>query len=66
MRADVTRPEDVERYVRSCVERAGGIDIYLANAGVEGAVKPIPNILLKIFDRVIAVNVRGVGLASSM
>jgi NAD(P)-dependent dehydrogenase (short-subunit alcohol dehydrogenase family) len=62
VRADVTRPEDVERYVRSCVEHAGGIDVYLANAGVEGAVKPIPEYPVEIFDRVIAVNVRGVWL----
>src|SRR5262245_507392 len=62
VRADVTRPEDVEHYARSCVERAGGVDIYLANAGVEGAVKPIPEYPVEIFDRVIAVNVRGVWL----
>ena len=60
--ADVTRPEDAERYVRSCVESQGGIDVYLANAGVEGAVKPIPEYPVETFDQVIAVNVRGVWL----
>jgi NAD(P)-dependent dehydrogenase (short-subunit alcohol dehydrogenase family) len=56
----VTRPEDVERYVRSCVEHAGGIDVYLANAGVE-AVKPIPGIPSRLRP-VIAVNGVWLGL----
>jgi NAD(P)-dependent dehydrogenase (short-subunit alcohol dehydrogenase family) len=62
VRADVTRPEDVDRYVRMAVERYGGIDVFLNNAGVEGAVKPIPEYPIEIFDRVIEVNVRGVWL----
>jgi NAD(P)-dependent dehydrogenase (short-subunit alcohol dehydrogenase family) len=60
--ADVTRPEDVERYVRTAVERYGGIDVFLNNAGVEGAVKPITEYPIEVFDRVIAVNVRGAWL----
>jgi NAD(P)-dependent dehydrogenase (short-subunit alcohol dehydrogenase family) len=62
VRADVTRPEDAARYVRSCIESHGGIDVFLANAGVEGAVKPIPEYPVEAFDQVIAVNVRGVWL----
>jgi NAD(P)-dependent dehydrogenase (short-subunit alcohol dehydrogenase family) len=62
VRADVTRPDDADRYVRSCVEKLGGIDVFLANAGVEGSVKPIPEYPVEVFDRVIAVNVRGVWL----
>jgi NAD(P)-dependent dehydrogenase (short-subunit alcohol dehydrogenase family) len=62
VRADVTRPEDVERYVRAGVERYGGIDVFLNNAGIEGAVKPITEYPIEVFDRVIEVNVRGVWL----
>jgi NAD(P)-dependent dehydrogenase (short-subunit alcohol dehydrogenase family) len=62
VRADVTRPEDVERYVHAAVERYGGIDVFLNNAGIEGAVKPIPDYPIEVFDRVIEVNVRGVWL----
>jgi NAD(P)-dependent dehydrogenase (short-subunit alcohol dehydrogenase family) len=62
VRADVTRPEDVERYVRAAVERYGGIDVFLNNAGVEGAVKPITEYPIEVFDLVIAVNVRGAWL----
>ena len=40
--ADVTRPEQVESYVDAAVERCGGIDVFLANAGIEGALSSIP------------------------
>ena len=60
--ADVTNDEDTQRYVKTAVERYGRIDIYLANAGIEGNVKPIPEYPIDMFDRVIAVNVRGVWL----
>ncbi len=60
--ADVTSDEDTQRYVNTAVERYGRIDVYLANAGIEGNVKPIPEYPIEVFDRVIAVNVRGVWL----
>ncbi len=60
--ADVTSEEDNRRFVETAVERHGRIDIFLANAGVEGKFAPIPELPLDVFDRVIAVNVRGVFL----
>jgi NAD(P)-dependent dehydrogenase (short-subunit alcohol dehydrogenase family) len=60
--ADVTRPEQVEQYVRTAVSRYGGVDILVNNAGIEGEVNPIPDYSIETFDRVIAVNVRGVWL----
>jgi NAD(P)-dependent dehydrogenase (short-subunit alcohol dehydrogenase family) len=60
--ADVTSDDDTQRYVKTAVERYGRLDIYLANAGVEGNVKPITDYPIEVFDRVIAVNVRGVWL----
>lgn len=60
--ADVTQPEQTQQYVRIAVERYGGIDIYLANAGIEGVVQPITDYPLEVFDKVLAVNVRGVWL----
>src|SRR5688572_478614 len=56
--ADITQPEQAERYVTAAVERYGGVDILLANAGVEGVVQPIPDYPVDVFDRVMAVNVR--------
>ena len=60
--ADVTQPAQVQHSVNAAVERWGGIDIFLANAGVEGTVSPIPDYPIDIFDHVMAVNVRGVWL----
>jgi NAD(P)-dependent dehydrogenase (short-subunit alcohol dehydrogenase family) len=60
--ADVTQPEQVQAYVRTAVKRYGGVDISLQNAGIEGVVQPITDYPIDIFDKVIAVNVRGVWL----
>ena len=60
--ADVTQPDQAQSYVNAAVERWGGIDVYLANAGIEGAMSPIPEYPIDVFDRVMAVNVRGVWL----
>ncbi len=60
--ADVTQPEQVQHYIRVAVERYGGIDISLCNAGIEGVVQPITDYPVEVFDTVMAVNVRGVWL----
>ena len=60
--ADVTQPDQSQAYVNAAVERWGGIDAYLANAGIEGSLYSIPDYPIDIFDRVMAVNVRGVWL----
>jgi NAD(P)-dependent dehydrogenase (short-subunit alcohol dehydrogenase family) len=60
--ADITQPEQVQHYVQTALERYQGIDILLANAGIEGVVQPIPDYPLEVFDAVMAVNVRGVWL----
>jgi len=59
---DVTDPGANLRMVALAEERYGGVDILLANAGTEGEVKPIIECDVDVFDRVIAVNVRGVWL----
>ncbi|MBL8701874.1 MAG: SDR family oxidoreductase [Alphaproteobacteria bacterium] len=60
--ADVTRPEDVQRYVAAAEERHGGVDVLINNAGVLGLVQPITDYPVDVFDKVLAVNVRGVWL----
>src|SRR5260370_6040669 len=60
--ADVTSDDDTQGYVKAAVERYGRVDILLASAGIEGNFKPIPEYPIEVFDRVIAVNVRGVWL----
>lgn len=60
--ANVAEPEQMERAVRFATERYGGLDIAFLNAGIEGVVKPIVEYPIETFDKVIAVNVRGVWL----
>jgi 3alpha(or 20beta)-hydroxysteroid dehydrogenase len=60
--ADVTRWADVQRYVAAAIERFGGIDAFFNNAGILGAVSPLTDYPEAEFDRVMAVNVKGVWL----
>ncbi len=60
--ADVTQPDQTQQYIQAAAEQFGGVDILLANAGVEGEVKPITDYAIDTFDQVMAVNVRGVWL----
>ncbi|WP_431136962.1 SDR family NAD(P)-dependent oxidoreductase [Psychroserpens mesophilus] len=62
--ADVTKSEDVKRYVAEAVNAFGTIDIFFNNAGIEGVVKPTIDYPEDIFDKVIAVNVKGVFLGN--
>jgi NAD(P)-dependent dehydrogenase (short-subunit alcohol dehydrogenase family) len=60
--ADVTEPAANKAMVRAAVERFGGLDILLANAGIGGGVRPIVECDVDMFDQVMAVNVRGAWL----
>ncbi|MCW2985945.1 MAG: short-chain dehydrogenase/reductase, partial [Conexibacter sp.] len=57
--ADVTDGEQVARAVEETVQRFGGLDIAFANAGIFGEVANIIDYPDDVFDRVMAVNVRG-------
>ena len=59
---DVSKPEDNQRLVKAAEDKFGGVDIFIANAGVEGATAPIVDYPVDAFDQVMAVNVRGVFL----
>src|SRR3989441_1238899 len=60
--ADVTKLAHVERYADAAVRAFGGIDVFFNNAGVLGALKPLVDYPEDVFDRVIAVNLKGVWL----
>jgi NAD(P)-dependent dehydrogenase (short-subunit alcohol dehydrogenase family) len=60
--ADVSRAKDVERLVASTVDRFGGLDVAFNNAGIEGAFGPAHLMSEDDFDRVIAINLKGVWL----
>ena len=60
--ADTTQPASVRQFLHTAVERYGGLDVLLANAGVEGELHAIVDYPVEVFDHVMAVNVRGVWL----
>jgi meso-butanediol dehydrogenase / (S,S)-butanediol dehydrogenase / diacetyl reductase len=59
--ADVSEPGEVEEMVRRVAEELGSLDVMVANAGI-AQVKPLLEVTPEDFDRVMAVNVRGVFL----
>ncbi|WP_244869215.1 SDR family NAD(P)-dependent oxidoreductase [Paenibacillus lactis] len=62
VQADVSKNEDVERYVKMTVDTYGRIDSFFNNAGVLQKFSLLENIELSEFERIISVNVRGVFL----
>ncbi|KLO15222.1 NAD-binding protein [Schizopora paradoxa] len=58
---DVSVEEEVQGMVSSCVEKLGGLDVMVANAGI-AIVKPLVELSAEEFDKVISVNLRGVML----
>jgi NAD(P)-dependent dehydrogenase (short-subunit alcohol dehydrogenase family) len=62
--ADVTQEEAVKRYVNKAVETFGKIDVFFNNAGIEGVVKPIEDYPTDVFDKIVAVNIRGVWMGA--
>lgn len=63
VRADVSVRGDVERLVDTCVRSCGGLDFACNNAGIEGTpYVPTAEYDEDVWDRVMAVNLKGVWL----
>jgi NAD(P)-dependent dehydrogenase (short-subunit alcohol dehydrogenase family) len=60
--ADVSDEAQVSGYAAVARERWGGVDRFFNNAGVEGAVARTEEYPVDEFDRVLAINVRGIFL----
>ncbi|HXT80869.1 MAG TPA: SDR family NAD(P)-dependent oxidoreductase, partial [Acetobacteraceae bacterium] len=60
--ADVTKSADVQNYVKATLDKYGAIDCFYNNAGIEGSVAPTASYDEEMFDRVMAINVKGVFL----
>jgi NAD(P)-dependent dehydrogenase (short-subunit alcohol dehydrogenase family) len=58
-RADVSRSEDVQRYVTTTIESYGRIDAFFNNAGIEGKYATLTEYAEEDFNRVIDVNLKG-------
>jgi 3alpha(or 20beta)-hydroxysteroid dehydrogenase len=58
--ADVSVESEVDKYVAAAVEAHGRVDLFFNNAGIEGRMAPMTELSVEDFDRVWAVNARGV------
>ncbi len=61
--ADATDEAATQAAVEATVEAFGGLDILIANAGIEGNFAPIENLTLAEFESVLRTNVIGVWLS---
>jgi NAD(P)-dependent dehydrogenase (short-subunit alcohol dehydrogenase family) len=62
VQADVATDEGVEEYLGEATRSFGKIDLHHLNAGIPGPASGFPELDVAEFDRVMAVNVRGVFL----
>jgi NAD(P)-dependent dehydrogenase (short-subunit alcohol dehydrogenase family) len=60
--ADVSDEADVDRYLDAALRHFGRVDLHHLNAGIAGSLTAVPDLTAQEFDRVMAVNVRGVFL----
>ena len=60
---DVSRAADVERMVASATDTYGGLDVAFNNAGIEAKPLPVAEVSEEEWDRVQAVNTKGVWLS---
>ncbi|SFJ74004.1 NAD(P)-dependent dehydrogenase, short-chain alcohol dehydrogenase family [Bosea sp. OK403] len=63
LEADVSDDISVRTYVNNALDAFGGkIDIFFNNAGIEGPVKPLHEVTIEEFRKVLSVNLEGVFL----
>ncbi len=60
--ADVSKSDDTMRYLQKTMYHFGKIDVFFANAGIEGPFSPIADYPEEMFDSVIAIDLKGVWL----
>jgi len=64
IRADVSRPKDVERVVHRTLSRFGQIDILINNAAIIGPLRPLFQVGEKEWNQTLEINLRGPVLLS--
>jgi NAD(P)-dependent dehydrogenase (short-subunit alcohol dehydrogenase family) len=63
IKADVADTQETQHYINRTVATWGTIDVLFSHAGVSGVIKPICEYPEDVFDKVMAVNIRGSFLA---
>jgi len=61
--ADVADSAATRAYVQATVAAFGGVDVLFSNAGISGPILPVTDYPEDVFDRVLAVNLKGSFLA---
>ncbi len=61
-RADVSAESEVEAYVARALAAWGQIDVFMNNAAWQGVIQSVVDYPVELFDKVMAINVRGVFL----
>lgn len=62
VQADVSKSEDVQKYVNATIETYGRIDVFFNNAGIIQKISPLTEIEDTEYDRIMSINVKGVFL----
>ena len=60
--ADVSKAGDVQKYVEATIKAFGRIDVFFNNAGIEGNSVPLVDYPEDLYDKVMAINLKGVWL----
>jgi NAD(P)-dependent dehydrogenase (short-subunit alcohol dehydrogenase family) len=60
--ADVSTEDGTSGWLAAVTAEFGRVDLFHANAAIEGPLVALPDYPVEIFDRILAVNVRGVFL----
>src|SRR6476659_9019686 len=59
VKTDVSNARDVERMVAAAIDRFGGLDYAVNNAGIEGSISSITEMADEAWDQVLDINLRG-------
>jgi len=57
--ADVSKEDDVKELMDKVIEKWGGVDIVVCNAGINGVWAPIEEISMEEYDKTMNINLRG-------